>query len=277
MRAEILHLQAAGDDAAERAGVERPANFLRRIREAELRDDADLDACLLCRVDEQIRVIERKAHGLLTDDVLARAHGGNRLLRVQAARRADADGVHLVRGEHILERVKDPYRPGLDEPLRAGPVFIVHADERCFRDLFDRSRMEIGDHAAANECKTYLIHVFSSLLFHHNHFWGISMRCAGYGNPSSGRPARGRGSKPRTWTPAHFKRERGAKPATRAFAGSPGRQARRLCARRTDRRRIGRRYGQRAFTPMGRPGLNTSRAGAAFAVGDHPVQRRADH
>ena len=155
VRAEVLHRQAPGDDAPERARIKRAADLTHGRGEAELRDDADLRAGFPLGGDECVGLLERQAHRLFADDVLARAHGCDALRRVQPAGCADAYRVHIVPGEQRVEAFAgDDAGVCGGEALCAVKGATARSDKPGLGDGLHGLCVKFGDAAAADDAET---------------------------------------------------------------------------------------------------------------------------
>ncbi len=120
---------------------------------------------------ERPRVLQPVTQRLLTDDVHSGLGGSEAMLAVQPGRRHDVDEIkrrlHLPRrdiGEQAVQRLMDTGVRGKRCTTFFGAT-LHRVDERHnldFRDPLPAAEMELGNHAAADNCSAHFHHSASA-------------------------------------------------------------------------------------------------------------------
>ena len=146
--------------AAEASCGQRRLERHRAGAEAPGQDARERDARLGAGRDERVATGQRDLEGLLHHDVLAGLGAGRGRPEMVAARRAEADHVHVGPGEHRLGRRLGGAAVLRGELLRLGRGAVADRDEADAGDLGEGAGVELGDHAGApdGESKRLLAH-----------------------------------------------------------------------------------------------------------------------
>ena len=125
-------------------------------------DRADLDAVFVASADDRVGAVERDLDGLLDDHVLSAARGGHGRLQVRAARRADADDVHVLAAHQVIV-IRDRVAAVLLRKLLAVILRDVRAgDQPRVRQVRNGGGVVLADHPASDDGETVGFHVIFS-------------------------------------------------------------------------------------------------------------------
>ena len=118
--------------------------------------DHEDDAGLIGGLDHGFGLVEVDRHDLLTQDVLARARGGNGHLGVQVRRGANVHRIHFVQNAEVIG---GKLAAGLLRFFaRQGLVGIHTIDQLCARLGQDAIDMRGADATAADDGNSYFVH-----------------------------------------------------------------------------------------------------------------------